>query len=207
MAWTDQQWDTFAGLVTEGWPGQFDDNAADSWRTLLDGTEPATAAEALRRLLLEGHRFRPSVSEVLEAARRDPSKPTFAEAYLLIYGRRGALRARPERRVYRDHKEQRKLEDDAIRERAGQLHPLVATFIDRQGIGRLQQLPVNDPEWGEKHRRDLEKAWDQHAEAMADRDVAQLAAAPGRRHALGKFDPLAALGRGMTSQIEAGDPQ
>lgn len=203
MTWTDTQWDTFVGLLDEAWPGTFDDTAAGSWRTLLDTIEPGAAVEGMRRLLLEGHRFRPSVSELLEAARRDPSKPTFSEAYLLIFGSRGALRARPARRSYRDDRERRDIEHQAIKDRADSMHPLVRTFIARQGIERLRHLPLSDPEWGEKHRRDLESAWNQHLEAMDGRDVAALASGD-RREQLGRFDPLAALGRPTAPELDSG---
>lgn len=205
--WTDQQWHIFVGLVDEAWPGALDDKTARSWRTLLDGINPDVAAEGIRRLLVEGHRFRPSVSEVLAAARRDPTRPTFAEAYQLIYGRRGALAAREPHGVYSSEGDVRRARRAAQLGRAEDLHPLVATFIDRQGVDRLGQIPVNDPDWGEKHRRDLEKAWDQHVDAMDGREVATLAAG-GRRGELARFDPLTALGVGSArQQLTEGDAE
>ena len=94
MPWDDTTWDAFCAIVAEAWPGTFDDAAAASWRVLLDPMQPQIAIEAIRRLMFEGHKFRPSASEVLAAARRDPSKPTFDEAYQMLYGARGVLLAR-----------------------------------------------------------------------------------------------------------------
>lgn len=232
MTWTVDEWDAFCGLVEEAWPGSFDDAAARSWRFLLDPLEPQMAAGGLRRLLLEGHKFRPSASEFLAAARSDPSAPTFDEAYHLIFGPGGVLHGgtgRPAARRepaddcercdgtgmmlaagYRvactctrglvpvaparwaSERERRAAQNTAALERAAQLHPLVAAFIDRQGIDRLRDLPVNDADWGDRHRRDLQHAWERHVEAFDGRQIAALAS--GRRGELARLDPLAALG-------------
>ena len=202
--WTDQQWEAFAALLEEGWPGKFDDSTATSWRVLLDGVDPQTAAEGLRRLLHEGHRFRPSASEVLAAARRDPSVPTFAEAFRLIFGSRGVLKARPDRRTYVDERDRRRAEQQAMLDRAATLHPLVASFVERQGLDRLRMLELDDPEYGAVRRRDLEAEWNEHVGRSADRDVAMLAAPRGNGR-LDRFDPLAALGAGAP-QITEGAP-
>jgi hypothetical protein len=192
VSWTDEQWDAFCGLIEEAWPGSFDDHAAQSWRILLDALEPPAAADGMRRLLLEGHRFRPSASEFLAAARRDPSRPTFDEAYRLIFGPGGALRAQPPAGAYLSLRDREAARRAAVMRRATEMHPLVASFIDRQDVDRLGQLPLEDPEWGEKYRRDLRDAWDHHVEACDGREVAALAR--GRRSELARLDPLSALG-------------
>jgi hypothetical protein len=108
-----------------------------------------------------------AASEVAAATRIDPFRPTFDEAYPAIYrcAARGVLDVG--------------------------LHPLVASFISRQGLLRLGSLPLDCSEWGNKHRCDLEGSWNAHVEAMDGREVAQLA---GGRGELGRLDPLAALG-------------
>jgi hypothetical protein len=203
MPWTDLQWDAFVGLVDEAWPGKLDNSSAASWRTLLGGFEPKSIEEGVQRLLLEGHTFRPSVSEIIAAARQDPSKPTFAEAYQLLYGPGGALRAKPGSSLWKDEKHRRKLQHEAIKDRANDMHPLVGAFIERQGIDRLLQLKTLHEEWGDKNRSDLEQQWDQHVAAMDNRDVAAIAAG-GRRGELAAFDPLAVLKRaGITGALPA----
>lgn len=198
--WTDDSWLAFCGLLAEGWPGEFDKHTAASWRTLLDGLSPEQAVAGLRRLLYEGHHWRPSASEVVAAARRDPSRPTFAEAYQLIFGRGGVLRARPTATRWGSEGERRRLQDAAA-ERAADMHPLVGGFCRAQGLDYLHALPVDDPDWGNKHRADLERAWDAHVEAHEGREVAALAAGTGR-DGLRRLDPLAALPR-VARRLEA----
>lgn len=187
MSWSEDQWDGFCALLEEAWPGEFDAPARRSWRVLLDSTPPESGVTALRRLLLQGSTFRPSVSELLAAARHDPSKPTFAEAYQLIYGRGGVMRAQPPSKGITTTAEKRQAEDA----RLGEIHPLVRAFVERQGLARLATIPLSDPEWGEKHRRDLELAWTRHVEAFDGREVAALAS--GGRGELARLDPLASL--------------
>jgi hypothetical protein len=69
--------------------------------------------------------------------------------------------------------------------------PIVASFVERQGWDRLRNLPLDDPDWGEKHRKDLEGAWDRHVEAFDGREVVALAS--GGREGLRQLDPLAGL--------------
>jgi hypothetical protein len=190
--WDDQTWAMFCALMHRGWPGAFTEEDALAYRVLLDGVDPAEAVGALRRLLHRGARFRPSAAELLGELHADPTRPTFAEAYQLIFGPRGVLRARIVGGRWDNEADRRAAHRQAIEERAAGVHPLVGAFVMRQGIDRLRTLPLEDPQWGEKHRRDLERAWEQHVEAFDGREVAALAA--GSRDGLRQLDPLAALG-------------
>lgn len=192
MAWTDQQWDTFAGLLEDGWPGEFDDRRGDAYRLLLDAIEPADAVRGLQ-VLLRTSRFRPSAAEIVQAVEHDPSRPTFDEAYRLIFGPRGILAARPAVTRWADEAERRRLYNRAARDRAAELHPLVGAFVDRQGIDRLRELPVDDPDYGELRRKDLRQQWDEHVQAFAGREIHALAAGDDRQHGLRRLDPLAAI--------------
>lgn len=198
MTWTDRQWDAFCGLVEEGWAFDFDDKTATIWRAVLDGIPPQAAMKGVRRLLLEGHRYRPSVSEVLAAARRDPSVPTFEEMLALVYGPGGVLRARPTVRRYRDQQERRRLDDQAALDRAASMHPLIASFVARQDLEHLRSLPLVDAGGSDRDRdrahfarKELRDAWDRHVQTADSRQVAALAAGERGLH---RFDPLAALG-------------
>lgn len=215
MTWTDVHWDAFCTLVEEAWHGEFDDHARTSWRILLDAVAPAAASEGLRRLLLEGHQHRPAVSVLLAAIRRDPSAPTFTEAIRLILGPGGVLAARHSiRGPFVDDPDdvedprtaatkRREAERTAMQQRLDATHPLVAAFFVRTDPDRLNRMPLDDPDWGEKVRRDLEREWDQHVAAFDGREVAALAA--GRRNELAPFDPLAALGlRPRRGELEEG---
>lgn len=210
MTWTDSQWDAFCGLLEEGWPGEFDDAASQAYRTLLDDAEPGAAAAALKRLLYRGNRFRPSAGELLGEIGTDPTRPTFDEAYRLIFGGDGVLRARPKRQagpqIYASERQRQQAFNDAATERAATMHPLIGSFVVRQGLDRLRALPLEDPDWGEKTRRDLQRAWEQHVEACEGRDVAALASGRRGRGELAQLDPLAALGVHTNKpQLESAD--
>jgi hypothetical protein len=193
MPWTDRQWDSFVGLIEEGWPGEFDDRARRSWRTLLEPVTPATAVAALRALLLEGHRYRPSVSDLLAKARRDPSRPTFDEMLVLVFGARGCLRTRVPAGTYASESERAAAKRAAVLAACDGMHPLVAAFVHRQGADRLAHMPLDDPDQGHWRRRELREAWVAHVDAFDGREVAALASGGGQRE-LHQLDPLAALG-------------
>lgn len=203
VVWNDTAWNAFCGLVEEAWPGEFDTDTRAKWRVLLDGTDPDLMVTGLKRLLHEGWKWRPSASLFLEAANRDPSAPTFDEAFRLIYGRNGVLRV-PSPRQYANDADQRRQRDAAIEARLENVHPLVGSFVRRQGIGRLLTIQIHHETYGEKERRDLRLAWGQHVEAMRGRNIAALAA--GRRKGeLGAFDPLTALAPGHRAALETGE--
>lgn len=214
MPWTEDTWEAFCSIVEEAWPGEFDDAAAKAWRVLFDDVPPEAAIAGVKRLMLEGRRFRPSASEVLGKGRNDPSKPTFDEAYQLIFGAGGVLAAmRSSARQmptgpggYPDPRAGALLARDAAIERARSFHPLIGAFVVRQGIDRLRTLPIDDPEYGELRRKDLREAWEAHVEAFDGREVAALAAGASDRGELRALDPLAALPafRPAAGELEAG---
>jgi hypothetical protein len=157
------------------------------------GITPDAALAAIRSAGAQ-QKFPLSVPELAGLARRDPSLPTFDEAFQLIYGSGGVLRARP---VYNgpiyDADTQR---DEAARKRMAEIHPMAASFIERYGLDHLRTLEVDDPEYGELRRRDLRERWDAHCAAMEDRAVIAI----GRRDGLRGLDPLAVL-RPSAAQI------
>lgn len=180
MTWTDSTWDAFVALLEGWWPGEFAEESADAWRLALDDTDPQAAITGLKALLHQGRKFRPSASELLAELRSDPSQPTWDEAYHLIYGRKGILAA------WSDKERQA--------QRLAAAHPLVRSFVERQTIERLMSIPVEEPDWGAKHRKDLEGKWNAHVEAMDGREIAALAS--GSRDGLRQLDPLGSLALG-----------
>lgn len=202
----DRTWDALCALLEEAWPGKFDDDAARAWRVLLGGFNAAAIAEGVQRLLLEGHEFRPSVSQLVAAIRRDPSRPTFAEALRLVDY---CLRARPERTgavtTYDNEADRRRRFDNAVLERARseQVHPLVGAFVARQGVERLRTAGLTDPDYGGARRAQLEREWHEHVDTFDGREVAALAQmqARGTGGQLQRFDPLAALERGRVPLV------
>lgn len=185
MTWTTPEWDAFCGLLEEGWPGEFTDEARTAWRVLLDGAQPSAAVQALKRLLFAGSRFRPSAAELLAELRRDPSTPTWDEAWMLI------------QRAIRAHRT-----DEQLLAALDAHHPSLRAWVERFGAQRLRMLPVGDPQWGEQRMRELRESWERHMEASETRQVAALASGSGRE-GLRQLDPLAALGG--QRQIEAAD--
>lgn len=157
------------------------------------GLTPERALAAIRSCPAE-QRFPPSAAELLGLARHDPSTPTFVEAYRLIYGTRGVLRARPRETSWPDEGERGRAYRQAAYDRAAEMHPLVASFVVRYGVNRLRMLEVDHPDYGDLKRKDLEAAWMAHCEAMDGRDLAAIAQPPRSGEGLRQFDPLAALG-------------
>lgn len=213
---TTDEWETIALLIEEGWPGEFTDNAANAWRVLLDGFTAAELLSALKRLALRGGKFRPSVAEVAGEIQGDVSAPTFPEFQTMIYGPGGVMSAgkkgvNEHRRVqmaetgssWIDQGDSKRAFDHAAQAHADRLHQLVGSFVARYGLARLQNLELDNPEYGMLRRKDLEREWGEHVEISGHRDAAHVASGD-RRGELGRFDPLdylrqptaPALGRG-----------
>ncbi len=208
MAWTEDQWAMFVALLAGdafAASGEFTADAASDYRLLLDTVEPAAAIAAVRELIHKGQVFRPKPGEIAPLCRQDATVPTFDEAYKLIFGPRGALRARPAAgEVYRGdtHAEAERARQQsrtaAVLERADAMHPLIRSFLEVQGVERLLALPVEDPDYGELRRAELREAWDRHVAVGETRQVAALASGQNPR----QLDPLAALGLRAVPELE-----
>lgn len=198
MTWTTDGWEAFCALVEEAWPGEFDDRQSEAWRVLLDPVDPEAAGAALLRLAHSGRTFypRPAVSDLLAELRSDPGRPAFEEMLLLVGTVLAARPPYPGRMITAEE------ETRARATRLLELHPMVQSFVARQGLQRLGSLPLADEEWGEKHRRDLQERWEQHLETHDGREIAVLAS--GGRTDLRQLDPLASLGVSAKPQLEAG---
>lgn len=210
MAWTDGQWSMFTSIISRGFAARdpFTEEDSSVYRLLLDPVAPEAAMLAVKTMVLEGQALRPRPGEIVRRCHQDPGKPTFEEAFLLIFGPRGVLHASPDRRTFADEGDRAGAYRQAALERASTMHPLIGAFVVRQGVDHLRGLPVNDPDYGELRRKELRDSWDRHVEAFAGRDIATLAAGTDRS-ALGprRFDPLAALGldKDQPREIESGE--
>lgn len=179
-----EQWDAIGLLLENGWPGEFTDEAQATYRTLLEDYDPSAILAALKLLVRKGGTFRPSVSEIAAALNADPGRPTWSEAYRLLFGQRGFLTVRPEKSALIQ---------------AGDRHPLLAAFIVQEDYERLRMLPVHDPDRGEMVRRQLERSWERMEQRADDRQAAGLPLGEvGRRPQIGPRKPnyLAAIGGG-----------
>lgn len=197
MTLSTTDWNRFFDLLDNGWPGDLDPAAASSYRVLLDGVPADTLTGGLRRLLHSGQRFRPTAAEILAAARRDPSVPTFDELLMLIDR---VLTARPAPRGLWREGEYRRATDEAVMERVNGLHPVAASFIARRGLAGLRRLDFGDT-WD---RKELREAWAAHLEATEGREVAVLAAGSGPG-GLRRLDPLGGLIASDTPALNEGD--
>lgn len=195
-----EDWTIIAGLIDEWWPGEFSQSAEHAWHVALADYDAERVTTALRALLARGGTFRPSVAEVVGEIRRDPSKPTFDEALILI---QRALRAwnRPLTGDYANEAELLRAREQLVVECAQTVHPLVAAFINRHGIGQLQReiAELGGEEWGGARRKQLQESWEAHCEAFEGREIASLAA--GRRDGLRHLDPLVALGISVPEKL------
>jgi hypothetical protein len=185
----DRDWDVLAQLLEAGWPAgndPFDQRKADAYRAMLDGHDPAEVALALRRIMERGGTYRPSIAEIIAAINADPGLPTWAEAYQTIV----AACWNPGRL------------DDA--------HEAVRLFVRAQGLGRLQTLPLNDPDWGHVERKRLRDEYDRFVERYQERRrEGRALEALGRatRRELERLDPLAALRRPRLLELADGEPE
>ncbi len=186
-----QEWTLFCDLLDKGWPGELTAGAADAYEALLGDVASEHIIAGLKRLLHAGARFRPSAAEILGEARRDPSAPTFDEALVLLFARRGVLDVRV--RGTTDSNPHYRAELVAlVNERLAVLHPLVSGFVQRMGLDRLRCTDIDDPQTGHWRRKELQESWQDFVDASEHREVAVLAAGSGAE-GLRRLDPLAGL--------------
>jgi hypothetical protein len=196
MTWTSDEQRTIARALLGSWPGTIPGWGKDAFAAFLAELQARnlTAEQVLVavRSWPAGSDFPPSAPNLAAAARADPGVPTASEMITLIFGRGGVLSARTQiRKGSWEAGERDQADRDAMLERLADVHPLVASFADREGLDRLRGLNLDDVEFGGARRRMLEQRWGEHLEAMENRDVALLTA--GRRGEMAKLDPLAAL--------------
>lgn len=192
MTWTIDEWDAFAALLENGWPGEFSANAGQAYRVLLDPVSSRDALHALQKLVQTGGRFRPSAAEIAAAALADPGRPTWDEAFTVLFsGSSAVLRCRTE---------------EGALERAGNVHPYIESFLRVQGYDRLRMLEVFDPDFGEQRRHILGQAYDRHVQTCDDRVRTGRALNGSRgRGQLAQLNPLASLGIVPAAELVSGE--
>ena len=204
-------WEDVGEALLGSWPGTvvgWGRDGIDAYLVVLQ-KRGLTADDTLRAILTwpAGSDFPPSAPNLAAQALEDPSVPTFDEAWQLI---RVCLAARTQvRKAIWEPGEREGLNEQAMRDRSLEpdIHPLVASFVDRQGGPlRLRSLGLDDPEnqYREARRHELAERWAEHCDVFEGREVAALAS--GRRgEGLGRLDPLSVLGgKAERPQIGAG---
>jgi hypothetical protein len=179
--WSDRSWDAFCSLLEHGWPGEFSPEAGDAYRALLDPFEPSQAIAALRALLAQGARFRPSAAEIVGAVTTDPGRPTWDEAY------RDLRRALSVRQAY--HASIAGKQAVCLNWLNEHSHPLVAAFFEAKTYARLSQLPVDDPDYGQLEIKRLREDWEAFTERAEERQAHGLPIGTGARKQLGPHKP------------------
>ena len=192
---TTDEWDSISILLDKGfkWREPFGEIAAATYLTLLEGHSAQDVLTAIREMVAAGQVFGPTPGEIAARITADPSLPSAEEAFTMIYGKGGVIRARlTPGGSYGSEAEMLGARDEVRVKRAWELHPMLGAFVESFGIRELSMLEVEDPEWGGARRKQLREAWERHCEVNAGRGVAALAR--GRRKGLRQFDPLVALG-------------
>ncbi len=151
------EWQQLAALLENGWRGGFDDERSAAYFVFLGRYDAVEVERALHVLVRTGKPFIPAVAEIVQAIEQDPSVPSWAEAYRMIFGARGVLCARAPAGT--PVEQRRGAEERAALDRAAESHPLLAPFVASEGVQRLRMLPVDDPDWGEVERRRLGEQW------------------------------------------------
>ena len=208
MSWTADEQRAIKETLVGTWPGtitQWGREAVAAYiRELMARGLSAERVLVAVRTWPAGSDFPPSAPNLAAAALRDPSAPTFVEALRLMWM---AARAYNGRLAGSFDTEAQMLgaRERLVSERAAGLHPLVASFIARVGPGRLvDELAGLSGEYGGVRRRDLERMWGEHVVACEVRGVAALVSGRSGRDALGRLDPLAAIGGRSRGELEAG---
>jgi hypothetical protein len=206
-----------AGATDLGWRAVFEvignwrpvpPSERDAYMLLLSGHDVDDILAALKALAEKGFKWQPKAPDILRELNADPGKPTFEEAYRLIFGRGGVLKAQPRGSVFRGAGERARKTEAAALARAAELHPYVGAFVATVGLDWLRMLPVEDPDYGWKRREELEAAWDRFTIAADERMAAGRAlSAMGRSQEVGprRLDPLGVLGLTPPAELEAGE--
>lgn len=174
------EWKPVGAALLGSWPSNVGSWGAEALAAYIAelqarGVDPEQALVAIRSCPAE-QKFPPSAPELAGLARRDPSRPTFDEAYQMIYGPGGVL---------------------GFKRSGVVVSPWVLAFVEQYGKARLDLLPVDGDHSGIV-RRDLQQSYEQFLEATEGREVAAIAS--GRRGQLGRFDPAAAIEAGPNQQ-------
>lgn len=217
-SWDLEQWDRFVFVLREWWPEPVERWTERRIMGLALGVADFSSeqvGDALRRLRDSGHKFPPRVPEIADAIKVDRSAPSWTEAHALLFDRPGGvIHARaPRRNGALGEDARRQLRDEAMLERAAELHPMIAAFTAAYGPRRLDDVSGRIAYTADYRAIELERLreeWEdfaQRAEARR-REGLPLLTAPldARRRELGPVRPdyAAAITAGTTTTTTAG---
>lgn len=160
--------------------GELDKAGEGAMRQHIGRVSFDEAHEAIAVLVARGQVFMPVAAEMVGALTRDPSRPTFEEAFAVLYERpRSPLK---------------KSTTKAAVAKAMEHHPLIARFVQVLGRDYLARLEVFDVEWGGAKRQQLLKAWNDMVAATGERDVTALVESTRDGGRTRRLDPMKAIG-------------
>lgn len=166
-SWELEQWDLFVGLLQAWWPEPEDRWTEQRVVGLAMGLADFTADQAgaaLRRLRDGGQKFPPRVPEIANAIHVDRDAPSWTEAHALLLDRPGGvIHARIPRGERPVGEEARwALREQAMLDRASELHPMIAAFTAAYGPRRLEAVSgrIAHSEYGAVELERLREEWE-----------------------------------------------
>lgn len=182
---TRDEWTAVSLVIENCWQGEFDDDRADAYFSMLEHFTVDQVLAALRLLAEGGRPFIPTVPEITLAARTvaEPLVPSWSEAWSMI--QLSIRRCRTE--------------EQAVEFLGKRAHRFVGAFVAAEGFDKLRYEPVEDPEFGSLRLRDLQGRWKEFCERSIERERHGLAITPGprsERDGLGRVDLAGLIGVG-----------
>lgn len=165
----DNEWVVIAGVLEQCWAREWVDATGPMYRLVLDDFPAVPVLEAIKAIAGTGQKFRPSVGEIVGYLIKDVSELTWAEVESSIFGKRGVL--------WR-HKRHGSA---AVIAAAEDIHPFLGAFVSTQGVQRLSEMNVDDPDHGGAILGHLHKVWDEFVLGCRDRQQRGLPLPEGGR--------------------------
>ena len=182
---TRDEWTAVSLVIENCWQGEFDDDRADAYFSMLEHFDVDQVLAALRLLAEGGRPFIPTVPEITLAVRTaaEPLVPSWSEAWSLI--QLSIRRCRSE--------------DQAVDFLGNRAHRFVGAFVLAEGFDKLRFEPVEDPDFGPLTLRQLQGRWREFCERSVERERQGLAITSGPRsdrRGLGQVDMAGLIGLG-----------
>jgi hypothetical protein len=188
---TDDEWEVIASILENGYPGSpWTQTASRAYRVLLSdySTEQIIAALKVYNRV-SGPGFRPSAKDIVQTIVKPVKRLSWPEIELWLVGdgtNRGVISG--------------SWTQEQIVGAAAQVDPVLASYVAARGVAGLAMIPFDDPEWGGKHRRDLQKDYERFCEG-ADERVARGLELPAAARVAG------ALERAKVGELTGGREQ
>lgn len=147
----DDEWDAVASVLENGYPGSpWTASTSRAYRILLSDFSAMQIIDALKVYnRVEGKGFRPSAKDLVQTIVKNVQKLSWPEVEFWLIGdgkTRGVISG--------------SWTQEQVVGAAAQVDPILASFVASRGIAGLAMIPFDDPEWGGKYRRDLQRDYE-----------------------------------------------